>query len=28
MMMDTNSDEVFQVLLSWLDRQHVEGYIP
>jgi pimeloyl-ACP methyl ester carboxylesterase len=28
MMMDTNSDEVFQVLLSWLDRQHAEGYIP
>lgn len=28
MMMDTNSDEVFGVLLTWLDEQHERGRLP
>ena len=28
MMMDTNSDEVFGVLLNWLDEQHRGGRLP
>lgn len=28
MMMDTNSDDVFRLLLEWLDRQHRDGRIP